>query len=131
MILLDMFRLESLGPGIWVLLGLFIIIGVAAQWMLYVKCNQPGISCIIPIWNFVTFMKIIGRPSWHWILAFIPIYNIYFTIKVYVELCNCFGRNKTSDYVLIILFNGFYVFHLGLSQEAKYLGAEHGYPAGS
>lgn len=129
-------------------LFVFLLVGIGAQWLLYEKCGLRGIDCLIPIQNVITFLKIVGRPAiqaWLVILPppilisialFAPEYDIwmwsmttilslpwiYFMSKVYIEICNCFGRKSLKDYFLVIVFNGFYVLHLGLDEEAVYQG---------
>jgi len=125
----------------------FLGVAILAQWSLYDKCGQPGLDCVIPIKNVITFLKIVGRPANHSLMVMIPppliilvlmivsdptiqyalasalfIPWAYFMIKVYIELCQCFGHYKLSDYFLVVLFNGFYVLHLGLSYSEKYRG---------
>jgi hypothetical protein len=149
-------------PFLIVLVVIIIAIAIIAQWALYEKASQPGISCIVPGWNFISFMKIVGRPGWHAAFVIVPLTILLavgvvfiddfanliksgfstagemlfplilfsvsfislgiFMVNVYVELCNSFGKFSTSDYVLILLFNGFYVFNLGLSYKEKYYG---------
>ena len=118
--------IEKFGPGIFIPIGLLIAVGVMAQWALYDKCGLPGIACIVPFWNVTTFLKIMGRPWWHIFFFLIPVYNIYFTIRIYIELCHCFGKRQFIDYLLVILFNGFYILNLGLSYKVKYLGPVYG-----
>lgn len=116
---------ESLGElwlPLFVLVCIIAFIAVIAQWALYNKANQPGWACLVPVYNVIVFLRIIGRPPSHIFLALIPIYNIYFFIKIYVELCQSFGKTTMTDYVLCIVFNGFYVFHLGLSESTEYKG---------
>jgi hypothetical protein len=121
--LIDIFSqsLDKFGFGILIPL-ILLIIGVLGQWLLYDKCKQPGWACIVPIWNVIVFLKILGRPAWHLVYFFIPVYNVVFIIKLYVELCNCFGKKSVVDYILIIVFNGFYILNLGLSYDEKYFG---------
>lgn len=139
--------LKGFGPGVLVPLACFAFVGILAQWSLYDKCGLPGIDCVIPIKNVITFLKIMGRPASHSLAVMIPppvILSIlmfigdpllkfglaslifvpwaYFMIKVYIELCQCFGHYKLTDYLLVVLFNGFYVLHLGLSYTEKYKG---------
>jgi hypothetical protein len=115
------------GDGLLLLAGVLAFIGIVAQWKLYDKANQPGIASIVPIWNFIVFLRIVGRPASHMFLFFIPIYGQFYLIpKVYIELCNSFGKNSIVDYVLVILFNGFYILNLGLSYETEYLGPSYG-----
>ncbi len=120
------FFYETFGPGIFILLGLFAFVGIVAQWKLYEKSGLPGYACLVPVWNVTSFLKIVGRPAWHIVYFLVPVYNIYFIVKVYIELCNAFGQNKLIDYILIVLFNGFYVLHLGLSYDIQYKGPVYG-----
>lgn len=117
----------TMGNGLFALLIIFGFIAIVAQWRLYEKAEQPGIASIVPIWNFVVFLRIVGRPAKHMFLFLIPIYGqLYMIPKVYIELCNSFGRRSIVDYVMCIVFNGFYILNLGLSYEIEYLGPVYG-----
>lgn len=117
----------SIGDSLYLLIAILFFVGVVAQWMLYEKANQPGIASIVPIWNFIVFLRIVGRPANHIFLFLIPIYGQFYLIpKVYIELCNSFGKRSILDYVLVVLFNGFYILNLGLSYEAEYEGPVYG-----
>lgn len=114
---------SSFGDGIFVLAILLAFIAVAAQWRLYEKAGQPGIASIVPIWNFIVFLRIVGRPANHIFLFLIPIYGqLYMIPKVYIELCDSFGKHSIVDYILVLVFNGFYILNLGLSYEVEYEG---------
>ena len=149
--LLDRFLtwITEMDPLMLVPLSLILIVGIIAQWMLYDKAGLRGIACVVPIWNVVEFMKIMGRPGWHALFIMIPppamllayvylsppvslvVMGVFglllaaFVLKVYIELCHCFGRRGVMDYVLVILLNGLYVLWLGLS-EWKYHGPVYG-----
>ncbi len=117
----------ALGDGLFLLAGILAFFGIVAQWKLYVKAGQPGIASIVPIWNFIVFLRIVGRPASHIFLFFIPVYGqLYLIPKVYIELCNSFGKHSIVDYVLVILFNMFYILNLGLSYEIEYVGPAYG-----
>lgn len=117
----------SMGDGMFLLAGILAFIGIVAQWRLYEKANQPGIASIVPIWNVIVFLRIVGRPASHIFLFLIPIYGqLYMIPKVYIELCNSFGKRTILDYILVILFNGFYILNLGLSYETEYEGPVYG-----
>jgi hypothetical protein len=144
-ILIELF--EKFGPGALVPIAGFTLVGVLAQWSLYDKCGLPGIDCVIPVKNVISFLKIVGRPANHSLMVIIPPPLIavallfidnsalqfaiagllfvpwaYFVMKVYIELCQSFGHYKMSDYIMCIALNGFYVLHLGLSYSEKYKG---------
>lgn len=63
-------------------------------------------------WSEVTIpFSIIGAAS-------LPI--IYFVIIMFIEVCDSFGKHKTIDKVLCVIFNGIYIlFALGIS-DARY-----------
>ena len=93
------------------------------------KAGQPGIAAIVPIWNFIVFLKIVGRPAKHLWLFLIPIYGqLYMLPKVWIEVAQSFGKTTLMDYVLVILFNGIYILNLGLSYDTRYMGPVYGKP---
>ncbi len=112
----------SFSGGVLIALIFFLFIATVAQWSLYEKAGQKGYTCLVPVLNIIVFLRIVGRPANHIWYLLIPGFNFYFLIKVYIELCRSFGKRSWMDYMLVILFNGFYVLHLGLSYEEKYYG---------
>lgn len=117
---------NMMGDGLFIAVCVLAFIAVVAQWRLYEKAGQPGIACIVPVWNVIIFLRIVGRPWKHIFYFLIPVFNIFFLAKVYIELCNSFGKTSMVDYVLVILFNGFYILNLGLSYEERYYGPVYG-----
>lgn len=118
---------DKLGDSIFYLLGFVVIMSVVALWRLYDKAGQPGFTALIPGLNIIVFLKIIGRPAWHILLFFIPIYGqLYLLPRVWIELCQSFGKRTLLDYVLVILLNGLYIFNLGLSYDTAYVGPAYG-----
>lgn len=134
-----------------VLFCIIVFIGVVGQWVLYSKCDQPGYACLVPVWNVIIFLKIVGRPSKHAYFVIIPpllmlvpfllflmgtisimvagiIATVFFLpwawflITIYKEVCQSFGKYNVASYILIVVFNGLYLFNLALSQEEKYRG---------
>ncbi|MCB0817743.1 MAG: hypothetical protein KDB77_09535, partial [Flavobacteriales bacterium] len=116
-----------LGDSMYFILGFLALVAVVAQWRLYEKAGQPGVASVVPIWNFIVFLKIVGRPASHLFLALIPVFGqLYFIPKVWIEVCQSFGKRTMLDYVMVILFNGLYILNLGLSYETEYEGPVYG-----
>ena len=68
------------------------VIGIIAGWKIFTKAGQPGWAVLIPIYNAIVLMRVIGRPWW-WIFGFIvPILNIVVGIVVSLDLAKSFGR---------------------------------------
>ena len=115
------------GDSMFYILGFMLLLSVVAQWRLYEKAGQPGIASIVPVWNVIIFLKIIGRPASHMFLFLIPVYGQFYLIpKVWIELCQSFGKRTMLDYVLVVLLNGLYIFNLGMSYDTEYIGPVHG-----
>ncbi len=123
---MEMFESLQLDGGV-ALGALFItLIALAGNWRLFVKCNQPGWAVVVPGYNVVVAMRIIGRPAWHALYFLIPGFNLYFFFRTILELANTFGKQSTLDYVLACVFNVFYILNLGLSEDEGYRGPVYG-----
>jgi len=118
---------NQFGDSMFYIMGFMAVLSVVAQWRLYEKAGQPGVAAIVPIWNFIVFLKIIGRPASHIWLFLIPIYGqLYLLPKVWIEMCQSFGKHSLLDHVLVIVLNGLYIFNLGMSYDTKYEGPVYG-----
>ena len=96
------------------------ILLIAGMWMTFVKAGEAGWKSIIPIYNFIVLLKIIGRPWW-WILLFlIPIVNIVILIIMWNGLSKSFGKGVGFTVGLIFL-SFIFIPILGFG-SAKYIG---------
>ena len=93
------------GFVIWLaVMAFFIYCG----WKIYVKAGQPGWAVIIPIYNVIVMLKIIGKPWW-WILGLlIPFVNFVVIILIAVNLAKVFGKSTGFAVGLILLSFIFY-----------------------
>jgi len=154
-----------LNPGIIIALVIVIFIGIVSQAALYAKAGEPWVAALVPIWNVMIFVDLVGRPKSHSLIILIPgtvmlvtgilywpefnslfiqnpetleffmgpegfapvmkplaiigiasIPMIIFVMVIFTEICDSFGKHKTSDKILAIIFNGAYIlFVIGLS----------------
>ena len=105
-----------------VLASMFIgLIAAVGTCKLFAKADLPCWHVFIPFLNIMTTMKLIGRPTWHAWLFFTPA-ALYLLPKTIIELAQSFGKRTTTDYVLALVFNVFYVLNLGLSYDEDYVG---------
>ena len=95
--------------GFGVLLFIFLIIltvaifMVVTMWKLFEKAGQPGWACIIPIYNLVILLRIIGRPWWWVFLFFIPYLNMVISIITTYELAKTFKKGAWFTVGLVFL----------------------------
>ena len=71
-----------------------LVLFVAAAWMIFAKAGEAGWKAIIPIWNTLVLLKIVGRSWWWIILMLIPFVNIIIWLIVSLDLAKSFGRGS-------------------------------------
>jgi uncharacterized protein DUF5684 len=80
---------QHVNPIFWVIEIAFIILMIAAMWKIFTKAGQPGWASIIPIYNWIVWCKIVGRPAW-WVLLLLLCFPILYIILC-VDLAKSFG----------------------------------------
>ena len=113
---------------IWVIalaLGVVCIIGM---WKTFTKAGKPGWAVIIPIYNTIVLLEIVGKPLWVIILLLIPCVQFAVFLMLFIELAKKFGKSAGFGIGLFLLPSIFFPI-LGFG-DAKYLGAASAAPAG-
>jgi hypothetical protein len=101
----------------------FSIIGlimVASLWKLYSKAGKPGWAAIIPIYNYVILLEIVGKPVWWIILMLIPLVNFVVLIIIMVEFAKSYG--KSGGYAVGLLFLPIIFFPMLAFGDSVYVG---------
>jgi hypothetical protein len=88
---------------VWLIYLAIIIAVIAAWWMVFTKAGEAGWKSIIPIYNIIVLLKIVGREWWWVILMLIPIVNLIVWIIVALDLAKSFGRGTGFGIGLIFL----------------------------
>ena len=82
---------------------LLAVLLIAGMWKVFTKAGKPGWAAIIPIYNYIVILEIIGRPIWWIILLLIPCVNIVFLIIVCIDLAKSFGKDALYGIGLFLL----------------------------
>ena len=102
----------SSGGGVPIFLMIFYlalaVFEIAAMWVVFKKAGKPGWAAIVPIYNIVVELEIIGRPLWWIILFFVPFVNIVIGIIVALDMAKSFGKSTAFGVGLILLAIIFY-----------------------
>ena len=99
--------IAGLGIYLFVVLAIAIVM-VIAQWKIYSKADKPGWACIVPIYNVVVLLEIVGKPTWWVLLYLIPGVNVVIAIWVTNLLSKSFGQSEGFTVGLIFLGVIFY-----------------------
>jgi hypothetical protein len=84
---------------------LIIAFFLAVFWKIFEKAGKPGWAAIIPIYNVIVLLEIVGRPLWWIILLFIPIVNVVIGFMLALDLSRSFGHDLA--FALGLFFLGF------------------------
>ncbi len=99
------------------------VLTIAGMWKVFEKAGQPGWAAIIPIYNFIVLLKIVGKPWW-WLfltlLVFIFGIGIIWIIWTLNLLSLSFG--KSTGFTIGLIFLPFIFLPMLGFGDAEYQG---------
>jgi len=84
------------------------VIVIISYWKIYEKAGKPGWAALIPIYNIIVLLEIVGKPVWWIILFLIPCVNIVFLVWTTNLLSKSFGQSEGFTIGLLLLGVVFY-----------------------
>jgi len=116
----------GLGFGYYFFIFLVSVFSIVCLWKVFVKAGKPGWASIVPIYNVLTELEIIGRPWWWLLLMLVPLVNIVIGIIILFDLAKVFGKGTGFGFGLLflsVIFMAILAFG-----DAKYLDPIAGQP---
>ncbi len=116
----------GLGFGYYFFIFLVGVFSIVCLWKVFVKAGKPGWASIVPIYNVLTELEIIGRPWWWLLLMLVPLVNIVIGIIILFDLAKVFGKGTGFGFGLLflsVIFMAILAFG-----DAKYLDPIAGQP---
>jgi hypothetical protein len=110
----------GMGMGLMLIYLAVIVLILAAMWKVFTKAGKAGWAAIIPIYNTIVLLEIVGRPIWWIALLFIPFVNIVVAVIVMNDLAKSFG--KTVGWTVGLLLLPFVFYPMLAFGSAKYGG---------
>lgn len=110
---------------VWFVLAVVALVGL---WKMFQKAGKPGWAAIVPIYNVIVLLQIVGRPVWWLVLLFIPFVNLVVGIILSIDLAKAYG--KGVGWGILAIFLPFVVYpYFGFSNDVKYVGKANAAPA--
>lgn len=103
--------------GLLVLYLVFVVIFIIAYWKIFTKAGQPGWKSIIPIYNLITALNIVGMSGWYVLLFFVPFVNIIMAVVLAYKVAQAFGYGVGMTILELIFGIGLLIIGFG---DAKY-----------
>ena len=117
---------ESLGIVAYLLYVIVIVFYIYSMWRIYAKAGKPGWAAIIPIYNVLVELEIVGRPWWWLLLTLVPVVNIVIGVIITLNLAQVFG--KSTGFGIGLIFLPIIFIPILAFGNAKYLGPIAGQP---
>ena len=114
--------MAAMGAFAFVYFAIILLI-IISMWKIFTKAGKPGWAAIIPIYNIIVLLEIVGKPIWWLILLLIPFVNIIFAIMLAHQLSLAFGQGVGMTLLLIFLpFIGYPMLAFGSAQYTQPIG---------
>jgi hypothetical protein len=108
------------GMVMFLVWAVVIVAVIAGLWKVFVKAGKPGWAAIVPIYNIIVMLEIVGKPIWWIVLMLIPIVNIVVAIIVSIALAEKFG--KSAPFGIGIALLGFIFIPILGFGDSRYQG---------
>jgi uncharacterized membrane protein YhaH (DUF805 family) len=113
--------LGALFGGVFMIVWLVVLVAViAGMWKMFEKAGKPGWAAIVPIYNIIVMLEIVGRPLWWIVLFLIPCVSIVAWIMIAIDLAKAFGKDVAYG-IGIALLGFIFIPMLGFG-DARYVG---------
>ena len=97
-----------------------LVLYIASIWTIFNKAGQPGWACIIPIYNIIVYLRVVGKPWWWLFLFMIPYINLIWVIWALNMLSKSFG--KSEGFTVGLFFLSIIFLPILAFGDNKYLG---------
>lgn len=106
--------------GFWLLAFPLLAAYHLGLYRLFEKAGKPGWAALVPFYNVWTWIQIVGRPKWWIVINYLPVFGVFTSIALHVDLARSFHRNRFWDHTLIIVAPFLYLPWLSFQKDVKF-----------
>jgi uncharacterized membrane protein YhaH (DUF805 family) len=111
----------ALFGGVFMIVWLVVLVAViAGMWKMFEKAGKPGWAAIVPIYNIIVLLEIVGRPLWWIVLFLIPCVSFVAWIIIAIDVAKAYGKDVAYG-IGIALLGFIFLPMLGFG-AARYVG---------
>jgi nicotinamide riboside transporter PnuC len=92
-----------IGTGLESASMLLVVLQAVGLWRVFEKAGRPGWESLIPIYNLLVLLEILGRSEWWLLWLLIPLVNLIFWLFVCQDLADAFGHGLVFAAGLFLL----------------------------
>lgn len=99
---------QSDPSSVWAGIFIALIVALAATlivslWHIFAKAGRPGWASLIPLYNVIVLLNLIGRPWWYVVFVFIPGANAVLAVILCFGAARSFGKGWPFALGMILL----------------------------
>ncbi|TAE48738.1 MAG: signal peptidase I [Bacteroidetes bacterium] len=94
----------------------------AGQYKLFEKAGEAGWKALIPVYNWVIWLKLTGKPVWWVALMLIPIANVLVFVSLLIDLARAYGKHSLGQHAAALLLPFYFFPKIGFDPKVKYEG---------
>ena len=79
------------------------VITAIGMWKAFEKAGKPGWAALIPIYNYIVILEIVGKPIWWIFLILFPCTTLIFSIWTLNLVSKSFGQSEGFTVGLVLL----------------------------
>ncbi len=76
---------------------------LVCMWRIYTKAGKPGWAALVPFYNTLVALELLGRPWWWLLLMFVPLANVVISIIMTFDYAKSFGKSIGFGFGLLFL----------------------------
>ncbi len=104
-------------------IGLVILVTfTVGLYKLFEKAGEAGWKAIVPIYSWLVWLKLIGKPIWWVVLLLIPVVNILVLVSMVIDLARAYGQHDLKHHAAALLLPFYYLPKIGFDPKVKYVG---------
>lgn len=108
----------------YLLLIIFSVTTIIGLWKLFPLAGQEGWKAIVPIYNFIIWLKIIEKPWWWIFLIITPGVNFLMIAIMYLLTAKAFNKRSFQDKTIAFFLGFIYLPYIAFQKNTSYVGPE-------
>ena len=108
----------------YLLLILFSITTVIGLWKLFSLAGEQGWKALVPLYNFIIWLKLIKKPWWWLFLIITPGVNFLMFGIMSLLLAKAFNKRSFQEKAFAFIAGFIYLPYIAFQKDTKYVGPE-------
>ena len=103
-------------------IGLVIVATFAVGlYKMFEKAGEAGWKALVPVYNWVIWLKLIGKPVWWVVLLLIPVVNILVLVSMVIDLARAYGQHDLKHHAAALLLPFYWFPKAGFDPNIQYV----------